>query len=461
MKGLKDLMRLQRLKTIAEGSDGMHTNQLEQDFLEFSSLLPQKSLTVKLPSLYSVKGDEKQHLADILDVKVDANLPKAIDISGGFDYSDKENKVIFLSLRQLMSDHISSTRSYLNPLIENVYTSGETLIRDFGIHEGLVGTVTSKRGNLDLTEAHLFPEKFKTGAYDLSMVLDTPLGTVDKFLEITELLEQLKSNPKNALLNPSKISDLATKAMKLRKKLGSLSRYEVPDTKVFSASTNSCVIRTEDSTLFYLYSTKKAKNAVVYFGMNPFVDASPKELEVLNGNEHQKTLIELVDLGFYDASPSILERRIKNLNELYETAVRAGADSNNGNHLEFKTLLNNLDKSKNYFERVLNSDVRRQYVANLSPELAEFMVYPSTDDAIIHELQPRLSWNESLRNYHSTTKFISQFENADDQEKVDMLREVTSNILFNNQQNNNVNTWLYKNHHDFCEKADIDFTILK
>jgi len=42
-----------------------------------------------------------------------------------------------------------------------------------------------------------------------------------------------------------------------------------------------------------------------------------------------------------------------------------------------------------------------------------------------------------------------------------MLRELQSNIMFGNQQNNNVNVWLYQNHRDFCENAGVKFQLLE
>jgi len=85
------------------------------------------------------------------------------------------------------------------------------------------------------------------------------------------------------------------------------------------------------------------------------------------------------------------------------------------------------------------------------------MVYPSSDDPIIHELLPRISWNSSMRFYHNTTKFIEDFQKAGDDEKKDMLGKISSSINFNNQQNNDVNVWLYSQYREFCEKCGIEF----
>ncbi len=94
-------------------------------------------------------------------------------------------------------------------------------------------------------------------------------------------------------------------------------------------------------------------------------------------------------------------------------------------------------------------------------ELLEFFVYPATNDPVVHELLPRMSWNASIREYHDTLGFMDRFEKASDKQRKDMLVQVKSNIMFSNQQNKNVNLWLFQNHKEFCERAGIKFKLME
>ena len=88
------------------------------------------------------------------------------------------------------------------------------------------------------------------------------------------------------------------------------------------------------------------------------------------------------------------------------------------------------------------------------------MIFPTTEDILSHELLSRLSWNENIRRYHDTKRFISIFEEDNTPYRIELLNGVVSNFLFNNQQNYDVNNWLYANHKEFCEKNSITFTVL-
>lgn len=464
MTNLEDLLELDRLKRIAKrSSNSSDTTQLENDFLEFSAYSPKKELTVKLPKLFKLQGDQAQKVATAL-TSIGApitKLPEAIDISGCFDYNQLTEALVFLSLQQVEADHYSSYRSYLNPLIENIYIEGGSLIRDFSIHEPLTGKVVCKRGDLNLREAHLFPDKFTTGPYRLVVELDTPAKTVKKFVNLSERLKKIKGLPKESLLNPASVEEVTAKAVELRKVLGSLSRYENPETQTFKAVTNSCVIRTKNNTLFYLYAPKHNQNILVYFGDTPFaLGNEPKDLLVLSGNDHQYTILGLLELDIFETSGTVLSQRIKDITNLYESAAKGLGKTLSGEYPRFEQLLEGLKKSETYFNEVVNPEIRKKYATTISPELLEFMICPASDEPTIHELLPRLSWNKTLRTYHNTEKFMSLYENADDARKKETLKEVTSNMLFNNQQNNDVNVWLYINHRQFCTDLGIEFAMI-
>lgn len=458
MTRLDDLRNLYLLKKLNDGPDKLDTNSLEQDFLTFSRYCQGKVLCVQPPKLYPLQGDQPEQVRLALEaLGITAAAPESIDVSGAFDRHTLDDIMIFVSLQQITADHYESSRSYLHPLIEKIYTTGAQLVRDFAVNEVLVGRVVRKCGKLDLKEAHLFPEKFSCGPYKLSVELDTPAKTVNGFMHFIEMIGDFEAAPQN-ILAPQKIGEAVKSAVSLRTKLGSLSRYDRPSTQSFEAETNSCVVRDDVNTFFYLYSPECKTNILVYFGESPFAPGrQPKELLVLRGKEHQYSLAKLVELGVFKPSPAVLQERIAALDNVYESVARSSGTIVCSD--EFGQLRKELVKAQKFYEGVHNEEMRRQFVARAVPEGLEFMVYPATNDPIVHELLPRLSWNKAVRLYHNSDRFIKKFESGDETVRKQMLDELASCLMFSNQQNNAVNLWLYNNHNDFCVREGIVFDV--
>lgn len=456
--GLRELAELSRLKRVAGKTNGdLNTNKLEDDFLKFCESMPERTLTVHVPKLYNLKGKERENYKEALEkLEIDCGVPDKIDISGASDYLSMDACVAFVSSQQLRADHIWGGRSYLDNLLGEIYSS--RLLKDFTIHESVCGKVKCKRGDLDLKEIALFPEKFFAGPYELEVELDTPNNTVERFAKLQNELEEFRLMSKKSILNPEKVSAAAKEGIELRKIIGSLSRYQKSDNN-FHVQTYSCFLREEKSSLFYLYAPARNQNIMVYFGENPFENVMPRNITIIKGEDYQKALTKLVEMGIYEPSADILDKRLKDLEDIQDSVTRGTRKIVKGEHFDFEKLIYSLKEAKNYFREVANPEMRQRYTAKLPPSIIEFMVYPRSDDPIIHELLPRISWNGPVRKYHNTREFMSEFGEADDEGKREILKEVQSNLMFSNQQNNNVNLWLYQNHKQFCLDEGLQFQI--
>ncbi len=285
MKSLRELAELYKLKQIVQDSRGdINISKLEKDFLAFSAYSQKKVLKINFPNLYKLQDEEHMHFAAAL-AALDIKGVKSVDyldFSGSYALSTPLDTVILMSLSQAGADNFTQARAHMNPLIEKIYLEGGAMIRDFSIHEALVGKVVSKRGVLDLKELILFPEKFTPGPYQLSVRLETPMKTVEKLRELTELIKEFEKNPEQ-ILDPKAVDKVTTRALNLRRILGSLTRYQVIENQDVSVEVNSCVIKNEQNELFYLYSPEKNTNVLVYFGENPFEKTRiPAGLLVLN-----------------------------------------------------------------------------------------------------------------------------------------------------------------------------------
>ena len=467
MKPLDKLKELHLLRQIASGNlERIDTNELERDFLRFSGYMPNKTLRVHLPRLYELQGEEVNHLSDAFkSLGIDGPDPKsikALDFAGDFDHATKEEAIIIASLQQVNADHLSRTKSFLNPLLEQIYSEGSSLIRDFAVHEILCGKVSAKSDGVALSELYLYPGRFAAGPYTLSVELDTPHNSVSKFIELSDILDEFTESPKQHLLDHEETAQLAANATELRKRLGSLSRYDIPKTRAFSATTNSYVLRTKKNTQFFIYSPHTKKNILVYFGDTPFEGIeTPRELLVLSGKEHEHTLITLIEHEIFEASREVLASRLSDLNKLYDNAARGEGRAIISEHPNFGSLLETLNDLKLYLGKVLNPRMAKKYLIKKPAEILEFLVYPTSADPVIHELLPRLSWNRTIRTYHNTGKFIYVFDKADADGKKELVNSVASSILFSNYQNNDVNVWLFNNYRDLCSAAGVNFEVLK
>ncbi|GEM_PF-4240886 len=457
---IDELTEIHRLRQLARGEGPVSVRALEAEYIGFSGRIPDRALAVRLPRLYELHGDESTHLELALKALgiTATEVPAAVDISGAFG-TEIGAAVIFLSMQQLDADHHSYSRSRLNPLIQAAYANGSRLISDFSIHEAIMGRVECMRGDLRLDEVHLFPQRFQPGAYQLSVTLDTPKRTITELMGLEKALESIEASPK-LLLERGRVMAVAEKAVQLRTSLGSLSRYQAPEQNTFTAETNSYTLKAGEATLYYLYSPSQRQNIVVVFGQSPFREA-PREIMVLDGQDAQQTLKGLLERGVFGVSVPVLEQRIAGLEAAYESLVRAEGIETQSHYPNFSSLVSELSRIKERLSSISSESARRQYALRLPADMLEFIVYPDTRDPVVHELLPRLSQNRAVRAYNDTERFMAMFEGADAQGRASMLRGVQQNILFRDQQNNDVNVQLYQRHRQFCEDVGVKFEVVK
>lgn len=463
MLKLKDLRNLYLMQqAAAAAANQIDSSALEREFLYFSAKCPTSVLRVHLPQCYQLSGDQQRTFKEALHgLKIDRATPTEIDITGNFDLLTALEAVIIISPQQIQADHYSSLDSYLNPLIERIYGEGSGLIRDFTTTEALAGKVVVRRGGLDLQEVSLFPERFFSGPYSISLHLDTPDLSVQRLREVSQALHEVQTQPREGLLNAQQITDLTTKALLLRSRLGALARYEVPEQQDFTTEINSYVLRTKVNTQFFLYHPETDENVLVYFGDHPFQNGqAPTSLLVLSGKEHQHTLNQLIAKGFYVPSETILNQKIADLENLQDQARRAANGRPHENGSEITRLIEELKRVQTYFNTALNPEYRQQYCLEADPSILELLVCPATTDPVIHELLPRLSWDKNLRNYSNSGKFIALFESADETKRKELLDQIRLKSYFNRYQNNDVNAWLYQRHQQFCLSEGLTFELV-
>lgn len=460
--GLKKLQRLQKLGSLSSSSNKVFdTDKLEESFVLFSSFNKNHAIVVKDKQYYPLKNDELKQMKEVLSFigKDETPIPRFVDFAGKYDLFDYSNRLIFFSPRQFVNnDLLTKDDFFLNPLLGKIYVKGNKLLKNFSINEAVTGEVTIKSGDLDLKQIQLFPHRFKKGPFTLEVTLDTPRHTVAKYIEVNNVLSNIKSTPKSTILDPNLIPSLADKVIDLRSTIGALSRYDAPDTQKFKETTNSCMLKNENTTSYYLYIPQTDENFLIYFGKNPFENKiKPSFLQIKNGAEYNTILPYFVKIGLYKASETLLESRLFDLTNAYSTIYSQFAGSNDKDTTAISTLIRKLDEVKDYFSRFKGFEQQKAYVSSLDPSLIPFIVTPSTNDPVIDRLLPRLSWSKNIRDYHDTSSFIKRFNKGSDDERKSLLQDVKSNTLFLDRQNNDVNVWLYHNYKDYCENVGLTF----
>jgi hypothetical protein len=288
--------------------------------------------------------------------------------------------------------------------------------------------------------------------------LHTSNNTLDKICELDKLGKELKRNPEKNISDPKFLKKIVDLSTNLREVIGPPARYSVPKKKSIESNVNSCIVDYHGTKVYFLYEPQTNENVAVYFGRDIFNSGRPRNLIVLNGEEYQDTLSRLLSLEMFKYSKNILNKKITVMRRMRDKAMRVSDDGKIDE--TYVNFLDSLESAESELSKIKNQSYLKKRLLSVEPELVEFMIYPAKEDPVVHELMNKLSWNSSLRRYHNTSLFISDFENADDEEKKYMLNEVQSNLLFNNQQNNDVNLWLYSTHHDFCDENKIKFNLI-
>jgi hypothetical protein len=179
-------------------------------------------------------------------------------------------------------------------------------------------------------------------------------------------------------------------------------------------------------------------------------------MTVLDGGEAQHTLAALVEAGLYAPSNAIINQRLEPLKRVYRDAT---TKEHSASSYDMGRLIDMLQHVADRFTYVRNKDMQRHFALQEPAELLEFIVTPTIDEWALHKLLPMLSWNASVRGYHDTRAFINAYEEATEGQKGMMLQQVSSNLLFQNQQNTDVNVWLYRRHKEQVEDQGIVFDV--
>jgi hypothetical protein len=448
MTELRRAINIWNLKQIATGGKPS-LSSLEEEFIEYSLPSDRKGFLVRPPLMHKLAAEQTSRYSLALSsLGLDASGIDEIDITGVVPSLQYNPEFIIISAQQLKADHCVGRRAYLTPLVEKVYSEGAELIRDFSIHEPLIGRVSARIGGIALSDLKK-TSSITPGPYTLSLTLDTPELTIKDFIGLYSTLDAIITDPKPSLLDPIQVKSITHRAITLRKRLGSLSRYRNPEGSTFEAETNSVQV----STGYYLYSPENNSNAFIYFGANP-MQSVPPGITIIDG-DRKDSLPKLMELGFYHASQGVLEERIAAFDRIEEKG--SGAMAHNG----ISYLVDELKKARSYFSQVLNPDMRDRFAIGMEEEILEYFVYPSSEDAVLHQLLPRLSYSKAIKRYHDPDNFVREFEAEDDHTRIRVLSEISSQIIFNNMQNLDTNIWLYRNHHEFCEANGFSFDVVQ
>ena len=126
-------------------------SRFEAEFGRFSHHKPAPQLRVKLPKVYALQGQQKEHYAQALaSLGLDATAPKAIDIIGDSLESKVGSAIIVVTPPQLTADYLEMSNSYLNPLIRALAEQHGQLLTEFTVIEAMTGRLARRQGMIPI-----------------------------------------------------------------------------------------------------------------------------------------------------------------------------------------------------------------------------------------------------------------------------------------------------------------------
>jgi hypothetical protein len=365
----------------ASGQNSISISSAERAILSLPYNL--QSLQVSSPKLYVIQGEEIAHYNSAYASSSTANVCDIIGRKPNDTTFATSRKILLLSPSQRQADLLDERDAYLLPLIHKVYT--ENTLWPYAVREALVGSLSVEQQAVD--------EPFK-----LSVSFQTPNQAISKYREFDALLKRIQKNPRE--LSDKTFKDkLESLTNELYLAQGELGRYDVVPQII---SQNVSEIKTDIGYGLYLPESKKKL----------YVTPSPQ------------VLAQLIDLGFYKPSLSVLERNIERF--------RTASDK------EFYTKLTRLAA---HFKHTPN-DTYKKDAFRENPQLAPFSIVPYRDCPTLYALIDECSEFEVVRLYADSKKFKDTFAQNSELENIDLLRKLNQFIPFIAHQNNDTNLFL-------------------
>ena len=460
-----------------------------------------ESAVFTIPVLRGIKGRQVEIYSDALKslgakATLDPDKAYYIDKTGFcpeicFDLTSKQlslsadylsNNFVLISPDQAATSIVNARYSFMNKLIDTVNSQFSDTIVSFTRNEAVIGKVTNTvidKGVEAFLKEGLYKEK---DCVDVTAVMSTPTGAIIKLRELLKGVDDIRALPETVTVN-SKMQKLYNISSEMKTRHKKLSDLVVPasDSHYFPV-TGFRYGTTEAKNNIELYYFKDHKPVFIIFGgedgtIDNFV--GPDYL-ILDGNNKDKLLNNLLDLGFID----YLVDHVESLRDGY--APKGGLLLSG-----FKAILgkdaSSLPKEWNELNDVatvlrlsdvaaVTKDIRKdyevlgktkdldnmkgQYIRSLSPELKYAILFPKseTEDILLCDLLTRSGPSKALNLYRSIEKFVPYFNKQDDAAKIVTLQAIDKDMHFENQNNLLVNSWLMVNYAKLCSDAGITFT---
>jgi hypothetical protein len=374
---------LQTYAQLAQASGQITTSLSSAERAILSLPYDTQTLLVSSPKLYHIQGEEIAHYDAAYNGNSTANVCDIIGRKPNDTTFTTTKKILMLSPSQRQADLLDEHDAYLLPLIHKVYQ--ETALWPYAVREALIGSLSVEQGNLQ--------EPFK-----LSVSFETPSHAVSKYRQFDTLLKRIQKNQRE-LADRTLIRELEGITNELYLTQGELGRYNVVPQTISQDATE---IKTDFGYGLYLPDLKQKL----------YVTPSPQ------------VLLQLINVGFYKPSLSVLEKNI-------ERFLHASDK-------EFHTKLTRLAA---HFKYTPNDDFKKDALKT-HPELAPFSIVPYYDCPTLYAIIDECSDFEIVRLYANSNKFKEVFNEHSDSQKADLLRKLNQFIPFIAHQNNDTNLFL-------------------
>lgn len=409
--------------------------------------------------LIVVNGELAKHYTEALNsLGFKINLPEYSLDKGGYspeaakilgdDYVD--DYIIIATPAQRRAGLERINYNFLNKLADKCFEQADLMIQDISLKEALVGKIKNPLLTEGI-EAYILKNEGRIHDIELGCSFDTPNKSIEKIKALIEEAYRLK-NDSDLLLSKDFLNNLE-KARALKAVYGNLTKLRLQDSNV-AIRTNSVKLSNKDMDLYALFNSIPV---FVFFNKKDQKTIVKDEYIIINGFDTEKLIDTLYDFKIIDYSFGMAEDRMK------EIAV-GNCETQKGNLAEeMASLSGNQDYPKIWHqlkEAVSGlKDARNEaaYFKSLPAEVKmEMFVFRRNDDInMFNEMMSKSQSGNILRMYmHDESEFRNKFSKAAGGEQESLLKDLCNSMMYDHQNNLNVNKWLKDSYPAVCEKQE-------
>ena len=409
------------------------------------------TLYLKQPDFYLAQGTEAKRYADAVE-KITGTRPIGnkfyIDPFGSSTgIAGLENYLVIVSLKQF-DKPMPKEYPFKRNFIKRLQRTANSFIEQITFAEALYGEIKTTVSNLGLQEILVNINEYKGNMFNMTLELDTVNSTRKKISEVRQAEKAFEKDPQ-LVLKPGYYEDKAGIAKSVISLHGPLDKISLPSFPVTVVEDFVKITRNEES--IYAFHGKDNFLFIYFDDTGKVKEHKEGKVKVVNGYD----TASLIKTLYTNELVTFSKKRAFNiLDKLKQESIGEKADIKDiiDNVQENGTLPKEIKEQYSLMEELAKD---KNYFLTLPVETQVDMMVPRRIDSVFYEILNRGTQPRVMRRYSNQDKFIEHYKSLSSPKKVEFLKDVFSNIRYEDQVNYIVNSWLNDNAKDELLKADI------